>query len=67
MSTVKTKIGRRSFVKSSALAGGGIILGFNWLASCKITPEEVNSLPGMVQTKRLFEDRGQRFGNDYVA
>ena len=45
MSTVKTKIGRRSFIKSSALAGGGMMLGFSWLASCKMSPEEVNELP----------------------
>ncbi|ASV31100.1 xanthine dehydrogenase family protein molybdopterin-binding subunit [Maribacter cobaltidurans] len=45
MTTVKTKIGRRSFIKSSALAGGGMVLGFNWLASCKMSAEEVNQLP----------------------
>ena len=45
MSTAKTKIGRRSFIKSSALAGGGMMLGFSWLASCKMSPEEVNELP----------------------
>lgn len=27
------------------MAGGGLILSFNWLASCKLTPEEVNELP----------------------
>ena len=45
MSTVKTKIGRRSFIKSSALAGGGMMLSFSWLDSCKMSPEEVNELP----------------------
>ncbi|MBC2839001.1 molybdopterin cofactor-binding domain-containing protein [Robiginitalea sp. SC105] len=35
MTLVKTSIGRRSFIKSSALAGGGMVLGFSWLASCK--------------------------------
>ncbi|MDC6354596.1 MULTISPECIES: xanthine dehydrogenase family protein molybdopterin-binding subunit [Robiginitalea] len=35
MTLIKTSIGRRSFIKSSALAGGGMMLGFSWLASCK--------------------------------
>ncbi len=34
MTIAKTSIGRRSFIKSTVLAGGGMILGFNWLASC---------------------------------
>ena len=34
MTLVKTSYGRRSFLKSTALAGGGMMLGFSWLASC---------------------------------
>jgi len=45
MPIVKTKIGRRSFLKNTALAGGGMMLGFSWLASCKMSPEEVSELP----------------------
>ena len=45
MALVKTKIGRRAFIRNTGLAGGGLVLGFNWLASCKMTPEEVASLP----------------------
>lgn len=45
MTLVKTKIGRRSFIRTSALAGGGMMVGFSWLASCKMTPEQVNNLP----------------------
>ncbi|MFA5330250.1 MAG: molybdopterin cofactor-binding domain-containing protein [Prolixibacteraceae bacterium] len=33
MTIVKTKFNRRSFIKSSVLAGGGLMIGFSWLAS----------------------------------
>lgn len=39
------KLNRRSFLKVSALAGGGMILSFNWLAGCKANSEEVLGLP----------------------
>ncbi|MDW3648579.1 MAG: molybdopterin cofactor-binding domain-containing protein [Bacteroidia bacterium] len=39
MSNIKTSYNRRSFLKASALAGGGLVISFNFLASC--TPEEV--------------------------
>ncbi len=39
------KINRRFFIKSSAMAGGGLVLGFNWLASCKLTTEKEKHLP----------------------
>jgi isoquinoline 1-oxidoreductase beta subunit len=35
MTKVKTHINRRSFFKTAAIAGGGMILGFNWLTACK--------------------------------
>ncbi len=38
VATVKTTLNRRSFLKASALAGGGLMLGFNWLAGCKPAP-----------------------------
>jgi len=45
MKTVNTKLNRRSFLKVSALAGGGMMLSFSWLAGCKPTAEEALGLP----------------------
>ncbi|MBM1107194.1 xanthine dehydrogenase family protein molybdopterin-binding subunit [Aurantibacter crassamenti] len=35
MTHIKTKQGRRAFIKNSSLAGGGLVLGFSWFNSCK--------------------------------
>lgn len=35
MTTKKNKIDRRSFLKASALTGGGMIIGFNFFSACK--------------------------------
>lgn len=46
MSIIKTSIGRRGFLKSTAATGGGMMLGFSWLASCQSkTEEEVMAMP----------------------
>ncbi|MEZ4793877.1 MAG: molybdopterin cofactor-binding domain-containing protein [Flavobacteriaceae bacterium] len=54
MSLVRTTYGRRAFIQRVGLAGGGMMIGFSWLASCKeATPEEVAMMP-----KEWFEING---------
>ncbi|MEO9967335.1 MAG: molybdopterin cofactor-binding domain-containing protein [Reichenbachiella sp.] len=45
MTLIKTKYNRRSFLKVSTAAGGGLVLGFSWLASCTPTAEQIKSMP----------------------
>ncbi len=57
MTKVKTSLGRRSFIKSVSLAGGGLIIGFNWLA-CKGPVEEGSEELAMQMPKEWFELNG---------
>ena len=57
MSKVKTGIGRRSFIKSVSVAGGGLIIGFNWLA-CKRPTEEGSEELAMQMPEEWFELNG---------
>jgi isoquinoline 1-oxidoreductase subunit beta len=41
MTLLKTKSGRRSFLKSGALAGGGLLIGFNFFTSCQSGADEL--------------------------
>ncbi len=45
MSTINTKSGRRSFIKSSILASGGLMLGFNSLATFGVDGKELKNAP----------------------
>lgn len=46
MSLVKKSLDRRTFLKNTVLAGGGMVLGINWLASCKPSSgEEMLAMP----------------------
>lgn len=53
MATFKTKIGRRAFIRNVSVAGGGMVIGFNWLASCNTSPQQLKQLP-----KEWFEFNG---------
>jgi hypothetical protein len=70
MTLIKTKIGRRSFLKTSASLGGGMLIGFNWFISCKSiqqnhkipVSEEWFDINGYIKIRTKCEDLN---ANDY--
>ena len=54
MVSIKTKHNRRSFLKISTIAGGGLMLNFCWLASCKSDHNNELSVPA----KEWFDFNG---------
>ena len=54
MTIVKTELNRRSFIKSSLLTGGGLLIGFNWLAACN----SANTTKGQTIPEEWFEITG---------
>ena len=51
MTLTKTNIGRRSFLKTSTAAGGGLMISFSWLAACQPTGKEA----ALIMPKEWFD------------
>ena len=53
MTLIKTKIGRRAFIKNTSLASGGLVLGFSIFNSCK--PKQAEEMAAIEMPNEWFE------------
>ncbi|MDH3699427.1 MAG: molybdopterin-dependent oxidoreductase [Flavobacteriaceae bacterium] len=56
MTLVKTKIGRRAFIRNTSMASGGLVLGFSFLNSCK--PKQAETMAALEMPQEWFEING---------
>jgi isoquinoline 1-oxidoreductase subunit beta len=56
MKTVKTTYNRRSFLKASALSGGGMLLGISWLSSTKAVGAPTTDLTTGVNAPAIWNE-----------